>query len=74
VLNNAFRNWGHQFLYDEPTLRSLMTDAGFIDVVRYPMGVSDDDPLRGIEYHGEAVGNVEMNRLETMVLEGQRGA
>lgn len=72
VLNHAFRSWGHQFIYDEPTLRCLMTGAGFVDVVRYPMGVSDDDHLRGIEHHGVAVGNVEMNQFETMVLEGRR--
>ncbi len=74
VLNNAFRNWGHQFIYDEATLRRALELAGFVDIVRYEPGVSDDPHLRGIEQHGEEIRDEEINRFETMVLEARRGA
>ena len=28
-LNRAFRGWGHQFLYNERTLRTSLLDAGY---------------------------------------------
>jgi hypothetical protein len=27
-INNFFRDWGHQFIYDEQTLRASMLEAG----------------------------------------------
>lgn len=72
VLNNAFRAWGHMFLYDEETLRTALRDAGFEDVRRVAFGVSDDPELQGLERHGSTVGSVEMNVFETMVLEASR--
>lgn len=71
VINNAFRNWGHQFLYDGELLEMAMRDAGFVDLKRHSPGESDDEHLRGIESHGENVGDDEMNRFETMVYEGK---
>lgn len=72
VINNEFRNWGHRFIYDRETLSAAMEQAGFVDVVRHASGESDDENLRGIERHGKVVGNEEMNRFETMVLEARR--
>ena len=72
VINNEFRNWGHQFIYDRETLSAAMEQVGFVDVVRHASGESDDENLRGIELHGKVVGNEEMNRFETMVLEARR--
>lgn len=72
VINNAFYNWEHRFLYDPATLRDILGKAGFVDITRYPPGESDDEVLRGIEHHGKAIGDEEMNRFETMVLEGRR--
>ena len=72
VINNAFRAWGHKFLYDEATLRRCLTRAGFGNIERCEMGASRDEAFRGLESHGHAVGNVEMNRFETMVLEATR--
>ena len=51
AINRAFRGWGHQFLYNETTLRSLLLDAGFADVVRCEYGESLHPELRGIERH-----------------------
>ena len=50
-LNRAFRAWGHQFLYNEESLRALLLDAGFATVVRCQYGLSEHDALRGIERH-----------------------
>ncbi|MCL5024797.1 MAG: hypothetical protein M1497_15800 [Nitrospirae bacterium] len=38
----------------------------------FAAGQSDDEVFRGIEYHGSAVGDEEMTRFETMVLEEKR--
>lgn len=70
VVNNAFRSWGHQFLYDGETLQSAMQAAGFQKVRRCAHSLSDDPNLCGLESHGRSVGNEEMNVFETMVFEG----
>ncbi len=71
VINNAFRNWGHQFLYDGELLEMAMQYAGFTNIQRYPPGESNDENLRGIESHGKNVENEEMTVFETMVYEGK---
>lgn len=71
VINNAFRNWGHQFLYDGNLLEILMLEAGFTDIVRCSPGESDNEHLRGIGSHGQNVDNNEMASFETMVFEGK---
>ncbi len=68
VINNAFSGFGHKFLYDESTLRSFMTKAGFIKIVRCGPGQSDYDPLRGIDFRA---GN-EMTGFSNLILEGKR--
>ena len=74
VLNNEMRNWGHEFVYDEETLRRALGAAGFTDIVRFATGESDDPELRGVEFHGKVVGDEEMNAFETMVLEARKPA
>ncbi|OGO25514.1 MAG: hypothetical protein A2W33_05765 [Chloroflexi bacterium RBG_16_52_11] len=71
VVNILFRGFGHQFLHTEQTIRALLEDAGFIDVVRYTPGVSDDDQLRGLESHGVVIGE-DMNSYESMVFEATK--
>jgi len=72
VINAAFLKIGHRFIYDRATLKSAMEQVGFIDVISYTPGESDDEFLREIESHGKAVDNEDMNRFETMVLEAKR--
>jgi predicted SAM-dependent methyltransferase len=50
VANAFVRSWGHQFIYDEPTLRQLLEGAGFADAVRRRLGESDHAALAGIEH------------------------
>jgi predicted SAM-dependent methyltransferase len=72
VINNAFHNWGHQFLYDRATLQGVMEEVGFVDVAPAALGSSEDEQLRGVEMHGRFIGDEAMSRFETMVLEGRR--
>ncbi|MEW6366546.1 MAG: methyltransferase domain-containing protein [Acidobacteriota bacterium] len=74
VINNAFHNYGHKFLYDFSALRYSLEKAGFVSIKRCVPGESDDVALRGIESHGRDVGDEEMNRFETMVVEARRPA
>jgi hypothetical protein len=53
VINNAFRNWGHQFLYDRTLLKSMLEEVGFSDITFVAPGESEDKHLRGIETHGQ---------------------
>lgn len=72
VINNAFRNWGHQFIYDAFTLAKAMERAGFKNVITASSGSSRHVELRGLEMHGQFIHDEVMSSFETMVLEGER--
>lgn len=72
VVNNAFRAWGHQFLYDADTLKTTLAKTGFTDFQDWKPGESNDPNLRDIESHGKACGNEENNRYESMVVEARK--
>jgi predicted SAM-dependent methyltransferase len=69
VINNFFRAWGHQFIYDRQALQEAMRGAGFTGFGPCRVGESDDRNLRGLEAHGRQIPE-EFNELETLVLEG----
>jgi predicted SAM-dependent methyltransferase len=69
VINNAFRAWGHQFLYDAETLEADLRKAGFARIERVGYGESSHDMLRGIERHHVNVGEEDLVRAETMIFE-----
>lgn len=71
VMNTMFRNWGHKHLYNEESLTSLLEQCGFGQIKRYCAGESDDPELRGIESHGQLVGDA-YNHMETLVLEATK--
>ena len=73
VLNSFVRNWGHQFIYDFPTLSASLKEAGFVGVRACAPGESLSPALRGLEAHGRQIG-AEWNDFETMVIEAQRSA
>jgi len=54
-LNRAFRGWGHQFLYNETTLRATLQRGGFANVIRCEYGESAHSELRGIERHEKSL-------------------
>jgi predicted SAM-dependent methyltransferase len=70
LINNAFRAWGHQLLYDRETIEMTMKKVGFKDIRYYQPGVSDDENLRGIESHGSVMGCEEINQFEAFAVEG----
>jgi len=71
VINNAVRNWGHKFLYDEPTMRLAMERVGFKDAVRCDVCVSTDPALQKLESFGPGY---EAKVYETIVMEARKPA
>lgn len=71
VINNAFRCWGHQFLYDSETLKAALARCGFASFKDHKPGESDDSHLRGIESHGRHMGSEAINQFETLVIEAR---
>jgi predicted SAM-dependent methyltransferase len=49
AINAMFRQWGHQFIYDEKTLTDSMCAAGFKSVNRCPLGESPHLDLQNME-------------------------
>lgn len=72
VVNNAFYNWGHRFLYDEPTLRAALAHAGFKRVTRFEPGIASSEHLRDVEQHGAFLGDVTVNRYESLIVEATK--
>jgi predicted SAM-dependent methyltransferase len=62
VLNNFFRSWGHEFIYDPETLRHALADAGFEEIEEREVG----------ELERHLAEHPEFNAYETFVLEGRR--
>jgi hypothetical protein len=72
VLLNVFvRTWGHQFVYDPPTLQKSLEMAGFTDVAWCGIGHSEDPEMCGRERHGARIGE-RWNAFETMVVEARK--
>lgn len=53
--NDHMRLWGHQFIFDEPTLLSLLKESGFTRVQSYRYGESQNPHLKNVEIHDEGV-------------------
>jgi len=49
VINNFVRDWGHQFIYDEKTLKAALEYAGFVDVRSVEINQSYFPELAGME-------------------------
>jgi len=74
VINNAFRNWGHQFIYDGNLMTLALERCGFTDIRRCAYGESNEEHLRQIEMHGKHIGDERIARFESMIFEGIRPA
>jgi len=62
VVNNFFRSWGHEFIYDPQTLRHALAEAGFVEIEERPVG----------ELEKHLAEQPEFNEYETFVLEARR--
>lgn len=69
VINNAVRNWGHKFLYDEQTMKLALERVGFVDAVRCEVCVSTDPVLHNLESSGLGY---EAKCFETIVMEARK--
>jgi len=67
VINDIFRNYEHQFIYDVHTLKSLIEQAGFIDVTVCNPSESSDQNLLNVE--GCSRG---LEKVVTLVLEATK--
>jgi predicted SAM-dependent methyltransferase len=62
VVNNFFRSWGHEFIYDPDTLAHALTEAGFVEIEERPVG----------ELERHLPEEPAFNQYETFVLEARR--
>ncbi|MGI8595709.1 MAG: class I SAM-dependent methyltransferase [Thermoleophilaceae bacterium] len=75
VINQVFRGWQHQFIYDEETLAAALVAAGLSEPVRRAYGASDDPALAGIETHGaDQPERLDLFAFEALILEAGRPA
>lgn len=72
VINNAFYNWGHKFLYDEKLLTELLEKVGFKEIVRKEYGKSNDKNLDGVEMHEKGVRDFRVCQIESLILESKK--
>ncbi len=72
VINNAFYNWGHKFLYDETLLVETLQEAGFKNISREVYGKSKDKNLNKVESHEKGVGDIKICQIESIVLEAKK--
>jgi hypothetical protein len=49
VINNFVRAWGHQFIYNKPTLTEALEKTGFTHIQEATLGVSEDPAFCGLE-------------------------
>src|SRR5438477_1860234 len=73
ALNRAFRGWGHQFLYNERTLRASLLDAGFADIIRCEYGQSARAELRGLERHEKSPDAAGLSHILIVEASGRGG-
>jgi predicted SAM-dependent methyltransferase len=77
IINNYVRDWGHIFIYDEKTLKSLFESVGFSDVKSYLISESEDENLKNLENINDSENRgqgqtKEFLQLETFTLEATK--
>jgi predicted SAM-dependent methyltransferase len=70
VINNFVRAWGHQFIYDEKTLRSSMEKAGFTNITKCDLNQSVEAAFRDLENETRLPPG--FLKMETLTLEGKK--
>lgn len=68
ALNLMMHEFGHIHLYDEGTLREVLTRAGFRQIVRCEPGMSGHAELVGVDRHADHMPDW-ANRVESLILE-----
>lgn len=68
VVNNYFRDWGHQLIHNRSSIKNLLEYCGFRMLEFGKVGESSDPVLAGIEKHGAMITDT-YNKYETMIVE-----
>lgn len=71
VVNNFYRDWGHQTIHNKQTLRNLLDSCGYINIVETKVGESKHDSLQNMERHMVSLPE-DLNKLETMIIEASK--
>lgn len=70
-MNRAFHGWGHQFLYSQDFLQSLLSNLGWQNIVFCEYGKSTHSSLIDIECHGNY--RVDNGYPNVWIVEATRG-
>ena len=68
VINNYFRDWGHQLIHNKSSIKNLIEFCGFRISGFESVGQSMDPVLVGLERHGAMITKT-YNEYETMIAE-----
>jgi len=71
VINNYFKDWGHQLIHNKGSLHSMIEKAGFSNIRFIEVGESARPELRNLEQHDKMITD-RFNRLETMIIEADK--
>lgn len=70
TINNYVRAWGHQFIYNKPTLAASLEAAGFVDIEDFKIRQSNDPNLQNLEIESRMQPG--FLQLESMTLEARK--
>ena len=68
VVNNFFRDWRHQIVYNFESLELILKKGGFSNITKQEVWKSEIEEFDKLEKHGEIIPK-EFNELETLVVE-----
>ena len=68
AVNNAMRNWDHQFIFDTEMLGILLKQAGFKNITRFHWNETNDPEFANVSQRGA----LSWNRFETLVMEAEK--
>ena len=71
VINNFYRMWGHEMIYDEETIIEMLKNAGFSEVKKVPNNDSEYPELKTVNGHGKDIGE-KYNEIETTTFEAKK--
>ncbi|MDD7303583.1 MAG: methyltransferase domain-containing protein [Prevotellaceae bacterium] len=71
TFNNFIYNWGHKFIYSIKMIENTLTLAGFMNIERCAVGVSNHIELNNLEQHGTQIPSW-ANEIETVVFEAKK--
>ena len=71
VINNFYRDWGHEVLHNYDSLEKLLLKFEFSDIKQEEVGYSQHAEICNMERHGDIIPE-QFNKLETLVVEAKK--